>query len=369
MLTACQKAVQSKVIEVCGSLSECEAFEDDDIIGTDSLTSYKDSAGNTVIDGLMNFGLLKINSDGSGIDKTNYTQIYNQDGQVVDNNQTKQRIASSINNIINKVEQKIGVIENDVTVKMCVEGRDDRWAGGDGTEKKFDRFPNLLDAYKLMIFNSGLDKAYANYHTKYTELVSKALEDQDDDIKSMLCAAISYNAGSAYCSKYEPGENNESVCVEYSVYPEMESIFSDKSVRRGNTGRGSVNNSDAGLSYVIKGADIATKLKNMSKGKGEFIQTDDKGNMIGKISMISVYSPSTNNCSVTTTSIMCSEIEKVITENKDSCFNTINVIGGSCNSGGIVQIGTNRTVTTEEYHGTVCTDFEDPVIMTSDIQM
>jgi hypothetical protein len=378
MLTACQKAVQSKVIEVCGSLSECDAFADDDVIGTDSLVSYKNSNGDTVIEGLMNYGLLKIDTDDDNnepkeykISDKAYSFLYESDGTTEKTNlgRVEQRIKSSVNSLSNKIKQKIDIIATDLTIDRCINGRDGGWRP-DGTASD-GRFPALLDSYTQMIFNSGLDKAYSNYHKKYTELVTQALEDQNDDVKSMLCSAIAYNAGSAYCTEYE-AVDGEAVCVAYDAYPQMESIFDEKNARPGGRGsnRTDVNNNvNDGLTYVIQGANIAKKLENMSKGRGEFIQTDKDGNMMGKISMTSIYSPSTNTCTVTTTSTMCSTIEKVYTENKTSCFNTIQVAGGACNSGGLVQIGTNRTVTTQEYQGTVCTDYADPVITVSEIQL
>ena len=292
----------------------------------------------------------------------------------------EQRIKSSVNTLSNKIKQKIDVIAKDLTIDRCINGRSNAWRGvgtnggqGVATALEVDRegnpitpstqntsdqrFPNLLDSYELMIFNSGLDKAYANYHKKYDELVAKALEDQNDDVKSMLCAAISYDS-KPRCEEYEASKLfGMPVCKNYSSG--METMFSGATSAL----------EDDGLSYVIKGADIAKKLNNMTKGKGEFIQTDADGNMIGKISMTSVYSPGTHTCTVTTTSTMCSNIEKIITENYDSCFSTINALGGTCNSGGIVQIGVDHVVRTQEYHGTVCTEYADPVITENDIQM
>ncbi len=409
MLSACQKAVQSKVLEVCGSLSECDAFADDDVIGTDSLITYKNSAGDTVIDGLMNFGLLEINETGTDLDKSNYSLIYDNNGRVKSGlDQTKQRIVSSINIVANKAAQKLAIINTDETIKTCVEGRSQSWRkDGSPTAREAEgaRFPNLLKSYNLMIFNSALDKAYLNYRTKYDEYLAKALEDQSDDVKSTLCAAVAYNEGSAYCTEYE-ATDGDPVCTAFGVHGALEDIFNTATATtstsgsmsatvRGSSDIGTSGLSDDGLRYIVKGADMAKKLQNMSKGKGEFIQTDADGNMIGKISMTSVYNSGTNTCNVTTTSTLCKNLDTIITtveakklkgdasmtladgttissevytkKDKTSAGLDIGVIGYRHKTKN--KASKIKNVKAEVYHGTYCAEFQEPVIISDDIKM
>ena len=378
LLSACQKAVQSKVLEVCGSLSECDAFDDDTAIGTDSLISYKNSAGDTVIEGLMNIGALTFD------DRDPKKPRFHKSG--VPNN-TNDRIKAAINAIENKAQQTFNVLSTDLTIKRCVEGRDDTWRyqGNETDTSKLPRFPNLLNSYTQMIFNSALNKAYLNYRTKYDELLAKALEDQSDDIKSMLCTAISYNEGSAYCTEYSATENGDPVCTAYGAYGALDDIFNDAieqntgttysgsmssgSPRESGSDIGTSGPSNDGLRYIVKGADITKKLQNMSKGKGEFIQTDAEGNMIGKVSMTSFYSASNNTCTITTTNTMCANIQAIITEDTEDCWNGIQVIGNNGNCGGVVNIGGQNTIITQTYNGTMCTDYANPVITTNEIRM
>lgn len=319
MLSACQKAVQSKVLEVCGDLSTCEAFTDDDSIGTDSLVSYKDSDGNTVIDGLMNFGLLEMNTDGTDIIKKNYTAIYDEFGNLkaaeVNANPTLQRIASNINIVVNKAKQKITEIANDETVGMCITGRSKTWSGDTGTHTA--RFPNLLNSYKLMIFNAALDKAYSNYRAKYDTMVAEALENQSDDVKSMLCTAIAYNPDSARCTSYDTNDG-EPVCSAYTISGALENMFDDTETEENSNNQGQEGLSSDGLRYIVKGANIANRLKNMSYGKGEFVEKDKYGNIIGKVSISSIYSASTNICTITTTTTRCANIQPEKDDNPDS---------------------------------------------------
>ena len=362
LLATCQKAVQSKVLEVCGSLSECDAFADDDVIGTDSLISYKNSAGDTVIEGLMNFGLLEIKSDATGVDKRNYTALFQTNGSLkpeVSNNQTAQRIASSINTVANKVKQKLDVIGTDLTIDRCVNGRDNKWRGktNDASDAS-KRFPHLLDSYKLMVFNSALDKAYLNYRTKYDELVGKALEDQNDDVKSLMCASLSYDAKSIYCD--EP-TNDEGGCNHYTVNGALSERVEKMYAQTGTYGL-----SNDGLSYVIRGADLATKLGAISDTGAEYVQTDGNNNMVGIIAIKSFYSPGTNVCTVTTTTTMCSSMREKMTSETD---NTTNKTRTGVVPFGIYGNNTYERVKTKEFDGVFCDDFMEPRVETTEIKM
>lgn len=391
MLTACQKAVKNKVIEVCGSLSECQAFDDDTVIGTDSLISYKNSAGDTVIDGLMNFGLLEPNSDGTDLDKSNYSDLFDGNNLRSGLSSTKKRIASSINGVANKIKQKIDVIKVDPAISTCVDGRGNSWRYTTSTDNPTPatdstaRFPHLLESYNLMIFNSGLDKAYINYMAKYDEMLASALEDQNDDVKSTLCAAISYNEGSAYCTKYD-ATNGEPICIEFSTHGALEDIFntvvaadntggsmSGASVRGGaSSDLGTTGPSSDGLSYVIKGANVAKKLQNMSKGKGEYIQVDDEGNMIGSIIMTSIYSSDTNTCHITTESRLCKNIEVATTTQEVRNVRKgarIELPDGTVLDGGNTSGSKIKKLKLEIYEGTYCSEYQEPVITTEDIRM
>ncbi len=391
LLETCQKAVKNKVIEVCGSLSYCEAFDEDTTIGTDSLISYKNNAGDTVIDGLMNFGLLEPNDDGTDIDKTNYSDLFDGNNLRSGLSQTKKRIASSINAVANKIKQKIDIIKIDQTIDMCINGRSASWRGGDPntTSINSNRFPHLLDSYTLMIFNSGLDKAYLNYMAKYDEMLASALEDQNDDVKSTLCAAISYNEGSAYCTEYDVTEDGEPRCTAFSAHGALEDIFNDAiiatdttsgsmsgagaSVRGGSSSDiGTMGLSSDGLSYVIKGANVAKKLQNMSKGKGEYVQVDDEGNMIGSIIMTSIYSSDTNTCHITTESRLCKNIEVATTPVEVRNIRKgayIQLPDGTVLNGGQKEGSKIKKLKMEVYEGTYCSEYQEPVVTVEDIRM
>ncbi|MBO7509141.1 MAG: hypothetical protein J6T57_02610 [Alphaproteobacteria bacterium] len=401
LLASCQKAVQSKVIEVCGSLSECDAFTDDEIIGTDSLLSYKTNNGNTVIEGLVNFGLLQMKDDYTDIDIDAY-KVIRTDGssrsneilsQLTDQDATEQRVYANINTVANKAKQKLATIAQDPTIKMCVEGRSGDWRYSrtksatqtqDKSQDDKARFPHLLDSYNLMVFNSALDQAYLNYRKRLDTLVAKAVEDQNDDVKSMLCAAIANDQDAAICKHYDAvPETGEPICTEYGTEGALGNIF---------TGDDEMGLNDNGLAIVIKGADITKKLDAITKSKSEFIQTDNEGNMIGSITITSAYSSETNTCNVTSVSTLCKNLDKIITtvEAKKLKGDAGITLADGTNlstentviyddykktnrkekyDGGRAVQGKIKKLKAEVYHGTYCTEFQEPTTKTDTIKM
>lgn len=349
LLTACQKAVKNKVIEVCGDLSYCDAFDEDTVIGTDSLTSYVNSAGDTVIDGLMNFGVLNVKQNTNGtisIDKGPYSNWFDNTGNVrpTVSDSTEQRIAASINTVSNKIQQKLNVIDADNTIDMCVNGRTKSWRKGgnpNDREENANRFPHLLDSYRLMIFNSGLDRAYTNYRTKYDELVSKAIEKQDDDVKSLLCAALSAD---------------EDASTSLSVA--MDDIYQNAP----DTTYGIDN-----YTYTIRGADLKSRLGAISNTGHEYVLTDGTadGNMVGTVSVTSFYSPGTNICTVRTTTAMCDSMDAAITEDQTTTNTTAAFVGFGFGAGANVYTKTKK----QNFHGVYCTSFKEPSTKTDEIKM
>ncbi len=375
LLAACQKAVRNKVIEVCGSLSECEAFDDDTVIGTDSLVRYK-TGDKIVIDGLMNFGLLTFDdsylSNNTNQPNTTETPIFDRSAfNFLDNpasdvdTATANRIRSAINTVENSAVQKINILNTDPTIETCIKGLTQSWRkDGDPMQREENvaRFPHLLESYTRMVFNSALNKAYLNYNEKYNKLVGEAMEDQSDDVKAALCAAMSYQEGAAVCTEHEEVDG-EAVCKKYRTNLALESIFNNNAGDMGLRG--------SGTRYELQASDLSKKLQTMSKGKGEFIQVDKEGNMIGWITMESMYSSGTNICTLKTTSKLCSEMEMKITTDTTYCETA--GLGGGCSTweGAVAPtIGyADTTYKKENYHGIYCSEYGEPVTNVQEIKM
>ena len=67
----------------------------------------------------------------------------------------------------------------------------------------------------------------------------------------------------------------------------------------------------------------------------------------------------------------CKNAKAVITTDTTSCGGGgIVGIGGGCGQGGIQVLGSyDRTVKTQDYRGTVCTEFNEPIETKTEIKM
>lgn len=348
MLSTCQKAVQSKVLEVCGSLSECDAFDDDNLIGTDSLISSTNANGNTVIEGLMNIGALKLKEDNNTY-TINYADI---------SNNTKPGIKAAINSIENKALQKVNVLNSDLTITRCISGRGDGWRDwryktdttnnadekgeSQGTDGTFG-FPNLLNSYTQMIFNSALDKAQSNYSAKYDEMVAAALKAQSDDEKRMICTAMAYSPDSLEC-------DSEGVCVTKdngALSELLEGMYKSNNVGL----------KDNGYKLEIKQADLTKKLELMSKNKGSIVVKNAYDEMISMVTTEAYYDASSGTCTITTTTTQCETMKENLRETdkvKDKKF----------------ENGTQKKYVCDDCKfDTMCAEYAAPIINKTEIKI
>ena len=366
ILTSCQNLAQAKVVEICGSASQCKSFEDDANLGTESLVSYKDKTGSYVIDGIMNFGGLKTKkstaADGSSIwelDAESYLSDLTGAQKA-----TMERIDSVLNTVKNKVDAKLQILNSDPKLSMCINGRDTtqlNYRAGNNQvagNKTQARFPRLLDSYQLMILNSAVDQAYKNYSEKLKKLYAEAMESKGDDEKAVLCAAMVGDGSSPKCKKYgvkTDGTGNP-VCTEYEVSEPFDNIFA------GNVDYG-ISDANGGTKWIIAGAKIDAKLKAATTGHKTYTQTDNEGNMMGTIDVSAVYSSKNNTCVITTTTTMCEDLEQLITTSSSSSGS-----GGLLSGCGILG-GCSETTTTQSFHGVTCKKFGSPITTQNEIAM
>lgn len=351
MLNNCRNLVNAKMVEICGGEDECLAFEGDNVIGADSLTSYKANDGSFVIEGLLTFGNVKVKETQSTADNVKFGKYEldisgysNQIDKVDGTSAVKERVLSTLQSTQNKINQKIALLTSDSKIMMCVNGRDMKQIRG--RESKTEaRFPNLLDSSIMAIINSGLEKAGKNYAKKYDELLAKAMEEQGDEKKAALCAAMAEDSSSV----------NKII------------NFSKVVSKLG------VNGGGYEVRHVIDGMTMNQLMAQQRSGKGEFIQTDASGNMIGKIVMNSVYSAENNTCKITTITTMCDGIKAVYDESSSSCggggFSLFGSQGG-CGGSGLLSIGGGgSTQSSSIYRGTICTKMASPTIKTEEVKM
>lgn len=381
LLEQCQKTVTDKMIELCGDTSTCYAFDDDTIIGTESLASYRDNNGDYVIEGLISFGNLQVDKvakdseNNSGQSYNTYEiNISNYREHLNDTDPTTMRVVSALESVASKIEQKIAILRQDPTIQMCVEGRNmSQIRRGAGTATA--RFPYLLDSSIMAIVASGLDRAKTNYDAKYNELVNEALEEQNDQVKAVLCASMASD-GAPQCAEYVTNRQGEAICSSYEA-PFMEDIFINSGAEAKTSGI--IGDDMYATKYVISGAKISDLASVQSTGHSDYIQTDSKGNMVGRIAMSAVYSSETNECTITTTTTMCDSLKEIITTdtyNKTTCGSGgLNILGGGgcTGAGGILNIGGGKKTTistrSENFEGVACQSFMDPITVSTKVKM
>ncbi len=205
-LENCQKLVEKKMTEICGSTTDCNKFASDDTIGTGSLRSVKD--GNIYrITGMISFGSLKI-SDGNIVEKGKKLDM----GKVAiedymtnataaainvpkdSRNEILASIRAELNDVAGNINRVIDMIANDEKIRYCVEGRDLAQITGTA-DKTVARFPHMLDQIKMQIAVAALRQAQNNYQAKYNEYLTKATKDASADIAQYMCQMLPVTGG------------------------------------------------------------------------------------------------------------------------------------------------------------------------------
>lgn len=382
LLTQCVNVVNAKMAEICGGSDTCYAFDDDKSMGTESLLMQKQNDGSFVIEGLVSFYNVKVkeidkdNQDADNIKFGKYELDINDYASNITGagsaSAAKQRVLSTLGSVQNKINQKIALLTSDPKVSMCVYGRDmkqirgrgevkNRYGSDNNTDEDSTqaRFPNLLDSSITAIINSGLDQASKNYSKKFNELLAKVTEQQNDEVKAAMCAAMASNGKSTKCKK-QGFLKNHTVCEEYDV-----SIDTAINKELGASGTGYE------LKMTLGGIANEQLLKAQYSGKSDYTQTDPQsGSAIGTVRMAAVYSPDTNVCTLTTTTTMCENMAAVVTtddvnDKSNEWASAFNPVLGA----GVGGSRHNIHSITENYHGTMCEKMAKPIVNTQEIAM
>ena len=207
-LDNCQKLVEDKMMEICGSTTDCNRFTTDETIGTGSLRSVKD--GNIYrITGMISFGAIKVGNgattdDGKKLDwgkigVADYmTNAGTANGNVPNKEEILETIKMELTDISENVNRVIDMIASDPKIQYCVTGRD--LSQIDPNSKRDSnmtvaRFPNLLNQVKMQIALAALRQAQTNYQAKYNEYLAKATKDASADIAQYMCQMLPMTGG------------------------------------------------------------------------------------------------------------------------------------------------------------------------------
>ena len=208
-LDNCVKLAEEKMVEFCGSTSDCNAFATDEYLGSNSLRSQKDGTTYRVT-GMISFGLIKIGDamgttkDGGKVLKpgevgvSDYIrQIKKQNKSVANSDAIISLIETELNNIAGSINRTISLIESDQRVQYCINGRDLSQINGKNTKRNSTvaRFPNLLNQYRVAIAQSALLKARDNYQKKLEKAIAEATENASADIAQYMCQILPTGGG------------------------------------------------------------------------------------------------------------------------------------------------------------------------------
>ena len=218
LLTACQNAVDTAMLRVCGDTKNCNNLTISTAnIGANSLdykiceyaltedrmfinyeSCYSDATkipdtdlGRVVgsnkkglgpvkpllgsLDGTIYWNLINFDENGVLTTVDEYFEIID-DGSTLTEMQ-RDRIKNEIQLVQNNINSAIDMIESDPTVQYCMTGREVQ-----GMKKlmgnQVPRFPNLTKQTRMLIANSALDIARDNYYKRYDELNEKQLKDK-----------------------------------------------------------------------------------------------------------------------------------------------------------------------------------------------
>ena len=255
-LDRCQELVDRKMVEICDSTTDCNRFVADDTIGAGSVRTQKDGAKYRVT-GMISFGSIKVGDATGGTrdvgdDGVNLlgpgeigvqeylAQIRKRNADVPNADEIIATIEEELNNIAGTINRTIEMIEQDMEIQYCVNGRDlSQITGQEG--KTEARFPNLLNQVKMQIANSALRQAQDNYNKKYNEAVAEAMRNSDVDVAQYMCQMLPTNNGATYGLKASLGET---LSVPYAISYEVSSGLNSELLAMGGRG-GSATSRDA----------------------------------------------------------------------------------------------------------------------------
>ena len=259
-LENCQKLVETKMTEICGSTTDCNRFASDDTIGTGSLRSVKDK-NIYRITGMISFGSIKVGNtqkDAGKVDVSEYLEnvkkyaekVYNAEG-IIDT------IEHELNNIQGTINRVIDMVASDEKIKYCVEGRNLEQITGEA-EKTTARFPNLLNQVKQQIAVAALRQAQTNYQNKYNEYLTKATKDASADIAQYMCQMLPVSGGAQVGNK-DIAKEETGLVPPYAISYEVGAGLNNKLLAQGGRGTSSTTG--------------ATRVENMNAKKASgFVQ-------------------------------------------------------------------------------------------------
>ncbi|MBQ1927592.1 MAG: hypothetical protein II179_00830 [Alphaproteobacteria bacterium] len=243
-LDNCQKLVEDKMMEICGSTTDCNRFTTDETIGTGSLRGGNKDGNIYRITGMISFGAIKVGNGATtdGGEKLDLGKIGVADymtnagtanGNVPNKEEILETIKMELTDISENVNRVIDMIASDPKIQFCVTGRD--LSQIDPNSKRDNnmtvaRFPNLLNQVKMQIALAALRQAQTNYQAKYNEYLAKATKDASADIAQYMCQMLPMTDGAPVGGT---ATENVSLAPPYAISYEVAAGLNDALLTQG----------------------------------------------------------------------------------------------------------------------------------------
>ena len=360
-LENCQKLVEDKMMEICGSTSDCNRFAADDTMGTGSLRSQKDK-NIYRITGMISFGSIKM-GDVAGSVKDGKKKLGVGELGVAEymDNATKasmgvknaegilDAVRGELNNIAGTVNRVVDMIALDPKIQFCISGRDtSQITGKEG--KTTARFPHLLDQVKTQISIAALRKAQDNYNAKLNEYIAKATKDASADVAQYMCQMLPVTGGAPV-----GGTSKETTALTppYAISYEVASGISNKLLSQGGRGK-----SATGTGGVSEFGDASARKDSASRFGASILSLGGSEMILGGIDALKQAAHSKINLPNGTR-----EMWSLFNRDTRVCHYCTSTVTKSCStkqSSGFFGIGSKSETSCEE---------SDPVEKCEDIEM
>jgi hypothetical protein len=269
-LDNCQNLAESKMVELCGSTTDCNTFTSDEYLGTGSVRSQKDGTVYRVT-GMISFGSIKMgDASGSVTDggkvlapgeigvKDYIDAVKKNNADTPENEGIISSIEEELNNIAGTINRAISLIESDQRVQYCINGRDlSQINGKDGKDNTtVARFPKLLNQYRVAIGMSALRKAQDNYNKKLTAAIQEASHNSSAEVAQFMCQKLG-NMGNTHYDLNQIAEQSP-LTTPFAISYDIGTGLSTKALLEGGYGK------------VQEGADTFTYRGRTSKNSGMY---------------------------------------------------------------------------------------------------
>lgn len=347
LLTTCQKAAQTKFLEICGDLNDCVTIPvENKIIGTESLASVRRDK-TTTISGLVNFSEIGMKQDtlSEAYPGVEYFNINSDEYSGCKDEKNAKNVLTGIENM---VKRKFELLLSDPTVAMCVTGRDMRQIMGKRSKRTEARFPHLLDSYSAVIVDSAVRAAQSNYNNRYTELLLDAegtAKSESEDYKNQIA-----------CNRMAMMDDFDEVTMESD--PNNTGVKIDECKVEITSASGSKEMLEAmkqkNHTKRILTAKTSSALKEVNRKIDKKRAIEDSENMVGMVDITAIYEPGAKVCRITTQTYACKGMTTISDEKSTSVDANVSVQE--------VGVGAGVSTSAKTYKGSVCSSFFEPVI-------